>query len=106
MMRALLLLITASVACSSAAAQPTNGSDESGVASARFEHDMLVRFHMHENFDLLRAIEKLLLRGKLDEASTLARAMAIAPDEPGMSTFAAQATRVRERAGELAAATT
>ncbi|HEU0035590.1 MAG TPA: hypothetical protein VFQ53_33495 [Kofleriaceae bacterium] len=72
----------------------------------RFEHDMMVRFHMHENFDLLRAIEKLLIRGKLDDAKTLARAMANAPDEPGMAAFAAYATRVRERALAVANATT
>jgi hypothetical protein len=70
----------------------------------RFEHDVMVRFHMHENFDLLRAVERLLVRGKLDEAQHLAAGIAQAPDEPGMSTFAAQATRVRERAAAVASA--
>jgi cytochrome c553 len=72
--------------------------------SVRFEHDMMVRFHMHENFDLLRAIEKLLVRGKLDEVRLLARGIAEAPDEPGMAAWAKQAALVRERAAALATA--
>lgn len=71
---------------------------------ARFEHEMMVRFHMHENLDLLRAIEKLLIRGKLDEATSLARAIAEAPDEPGLGSWAPQAARVRDLAAELARA--
>jgi cytochrome c553 len=67
---------------------------------------MVVRYHMHENFGLLRAIEKLLVRGKLDEAKAFARAIAEAPDEPGFSPFGKRATEVRERAAALAAAPT
>jgi cytochrome c553 len=74
------------------------------VADPQFEHGMMVRFHMHENFDLLRAIEKLLVHGKLDEARILARSIAQAPDEPGLAHFAAPATAVRERASALAGA--
>jgi cytochrome c553 len=65
---------------------------------------MMVRLHMHENFDLLRAIEKLLVRGKLDEVRLLARGIAEAPDEPGMAPWAKQAALVRERAAALASA--
>jgi mono/diheme cytochrome c family protein len=61
---------------------------------------------MHENFDLVRAIERLLLRGKLDEARNLARSIALAPDEPGMAPWAAQTLRVRDRAASLAKAKT
>jgi len=67
----------------------------------RFEHDMMVRFHMHENFDLLRAIEKLLLRGKREEATALARAISEAPDEPGLGELEVHAIRVRDLAGAL-----
>lgn len=70
----------------------------------RFEHDMMVRFHMHENFDLLRAIEKLIVHGKLEEAKWFARAIAVAPDEPGLSAFAVQAKKVRDLAQALAEA--
>ena len=70
----------------------------------RFEHDMMVRFHMHENFDLLRAIEKLLLRGKRDEATALARAISEAPDEPGLGELDVHAIRVRDLAASLARA--
>ncbi|CAN5894006.1 hypothetical protein BH11MYX3_BH11MYX3_12110 [soil metagenome] len=69
--------------------------------TGRFEHDMMVRFHMHENFDLLRAVEKLLLRGRLADATSLARAIAEAPDEPGLGTWAVQATKVRDLAAAL-----
>jgi cytochrome c553 len=72
--------------------------------AARFEHDMMVRFHMHENFDLLRAIEKLLLRGKRDEATALARAISEAPDEPGLGELEVHAIRVRDLAAALARA--
>jgi cytochrome c553 len=72
--------------------------------STRFEHDMMVRFHMHENLGLLRAIEKLLVRGRLDDARHLARAIAEAPDEPGLGAWASHAALVRERAARLAAA--
>jgi cytochrome c553 len=90
-------------ACQSVAAGPP--APPPPPPSVRFEHDMLVRFHMHENFGLLRAIEKLLLRGNLDDARALASGIAAGPDEPGLSQFAAQATLVRTRAEILARAT-
>ena len=61
----------------------------------------MVRFHMHENLDLVRAIEKLLIRGKLDEATALARAIAAAPDEPNLGPWTEHATRVRDLAAAL-----
>lgn len=70
----------------------------------RFEHDMIVRFHMHENFDLVRSVEKLLVRGKLDEAQNLASAIFRAPDEPGLAPFAPEAIEVRGRASAVATA--
>jgi hypothetical protein len=70
----------------------------------RFEHDMMVRMHMHENFDLLRAVEKLLVHGKLDEARALAAAIAKAPDEPGLGSWAKQTAAVRDQAARLAEA--
>jgi cytochrome c553 len=59
---------------------------------------------MHENLGLVRAIEKLLIRGRLDDARRLARAIAEAPDEPGLGPWAPQAARVRDRAALVAAA--
>jgi len=108
----LALALALLVGCSTATASDREAARGSGSAgsgdspTARFEHDVLVRFHMHENFGLVRAIERLLLRGKLAEARDLARAIAIAPDEPGMTAWSAQATRVRDRAVALAAAKT
>ncbi|MDB4958410.1 MAG: hypothetical protein JWO36_5979 [Myxococcales bacterium] len=103
------VLVVFAAACTSVSANPTtagSGSSSKEAPAAQFEHDMMVRFHMHENFGLLRAIEKLLLRGKLDEARDLARAIAVAPDEPGANAWSAQATRVRDQAGALAGAKT
>jgi cytochrome c553 len=92
--RALVLL----AACRASGAT----DDRQPPPSERFERDMIVRFHMHENFDLLRTIEKLLVRGRLDEARSLARAIAEAPDEPGLGPWAKQAMVVRDRAAALA----
>ena len=108
---ALALAVLAGCADATASGRAGSGSGPgsgsgSDAPSSRFEHDMLVRFHMHENFGLVRAIERLLLRGKLDEARELAHGIAIAPEEPGMTAWAAQATRVRERAAALASAKT
>jgi cytochrome c553 len=104
MNRALLVLLAA---CTPAASAGTgsNGSNGSGI-SAQFEHDMLVRMHMHENFGMVRAIEHLLVRGKLDEAKQLARGISQAPDEPDAAAWAAQAARVRDRAAAVASAAT
>lgn len=71
----------------------------------RFEHDMMVRFHMHQNFDLLRAIERLLIKGKLEEAKQFAAAIASSPDEPTHGPWAAQTVVIRDRAAALARAT-
>jgi len=80
------------------------GDPQDAPPSARFEHDMIVRFHMHESFDLLRAIEKLLIRGRLDEARSFARGISDAPDEPGLGAWSRPAALVRERAAALATA--
>ncbi len=87
-----------------AACQTAQGDDRK--PSETFEHDMIVRLHMHENFGMLRTIEQLLIHGKLDAARALANAIAYAPDEPGMEPFAKRATAVRARALELANAQT
>jgi cytochrome c553 len=68
----------------------------------RFEHDMMVRFHMHESYDLFHAIERLVVRNKLDDARALARSIGLAPDDPGMEPWAKQSAVVRERAIALA----
>jgi cytochrome c553 len=94
---------TAAVAC--ACAQAAAGQP-SPPPSVRFEHDMIVRFHMHENFDLVRGIEKLLVRGRLDEARAFAKAISEAPDEPGLGALSRHAVLVRGSAANLANART
>jgi cytochrome c553 len=73
--------------------------------NARFEQDMMVRFHMHQNYDLLRAIERLLIKGKLEEARTFAAAIATAPDEPAHGPWATQKLQIRDQASQLSRAT-
>ncbi|MCX5741723.1 MAG: hypothetical protein NT062_04390 [Proteobacteria bacterium] len=73
---------------------------------ARFEDDMMTRFHMHENFGLVQTMERNLLAGRLDAAKDLARALAQAPDEPGVPQLVKQAVLVRARALEIAGAKT
>lgn len=116
MCRGLAIWLLAAAGCHAAGANegpkqapkegPTRGAKDaprpSPGPSERFERDMMVRFHMHQSFDLARAIEKLVVRGNLEDARAFARAIAEAPDEPGLGPWAKQAALVRERAGELA----
>jgi cytochrome c553 len=74
-------------------------------APKRVERDQVARFHMHQSFDLVRAIERLLLRGKLEEAKRFAEAIALAPDAPAHGAWAAQTLAVRDRALALSKAT-
>jgi len=67
---------------------------------------MMVRLHMHENFGMVAAIERLLVRNQLAPARELARGIATAPDEPGMSAWATETAKVREQASVVANATT
>ena len=66
------------------------------------DRDEIQRLHMHENFDLLRAIERLLIAGKLDEAKRFASAISEAPDAPAHGPWAAYVVTVRDRAAALA----
>jgi len=70
----------------------------------RFERDMMMRFHMHASFDTARGIERLLIRGKLDDARYFAQLLATEPDVPGLAPWAKQIALVRERAAAVAAA--
>jgi cytochrome c553 len=87
------------VACATSVADPPKQTPEH-----RFERAMMSRFHMHQNFDLVRAIERLLIRGKLEEAKRFAAAIASAPEEPGLDAWRTYTIQVRERAGAVARA--
>ena len=109
-----VILAWTMAACQPATAGPTPAppADPPGKlppASAlppaqRFERDMMLRFHMLSSFDAARTIERLLIRGRLDEARYFAQAMATEPDVPGMAPWAAPIARVRERAAAIATA--
>jgi cytochrome c553 len=70
----------------------------------RFERDMMTRLHMHASFDTARAIERLLIRGRVDDARYFARSLASEPDAPGLEPWAKQIALVRERAAAVASA--
>jgi cytochrome c553 len=108
-----LLLASLLAACTKSSAEapkpreapPPIGPKASAPPPIRFEHDMMVRFHMHQNFDLMRAIERLLIRGQLDEARRFAEAISTAPDEPTHGPWASHVVIVRDRAAAVARAT-
>jgi cytochrome c553 len=97
-----VLCLLAAVGCQAVGAaqdpQPAPGPSE------RFERDMVVRFHMHQSYELVRAIDKLLIRGNLDDARAFAQAIAEAPEVPGLAPWAPRAALVRERAAAVASA--
>jgi cytochrome c553 len=97
----IMALLAATAACQYADAGDPKPAPPTTPA-LRFEHDMMARYHMHENFGLLRSIELLLVHGKLDDAKAFARMIAEAPDVPGLEPFAKRAAAVRERAASLA----
>lgn len=105
MTKACLLAILA--ACQTATAEPPRPEPPKPdpAPAKRFERDMMMRFHMHQNFDLVRSIERLLIRGKLDEAKRFAAAIAMAPDEPTHGPWATHTVAVRDRAAAVSRAT-
>lgn len=99
-MRCIVLALAAMIGCQASA------SDESrsGSTVVRREDEVMVRFHMHRSFDLSRAIERLLVRGALDDARALAESLAHASEPPALEAWARQIALVRERAAALAVA--
>lgn len=67
---------------------------------------MMTRFHMQASFDLVRAIERLLIAGKLDDARRLAGSLAVEADTPGLEPWSKQVALVRMRAAAVASAST
>lgn len=70
----------------------------------RFDRPAVVRFHMQRNFDDLRAIERRLIAGQLDEATTLAHLLARPAGDPGLAAWGPEVRRVVDAAVALAAA--
>lgn len=70
------------------------------------DRDMMMRLHMHASFDLIRAIERLLIRGKLDDAKRFAATISEPSEAPAHGPWASQVILVRDRAAAVARATT
>lgn len=102
--RALAVIVVGALAGLAAEASP--GGAAPAAPAAPVDRDVALRLHMHGNFDLLRAIERLLIRGKLEDAARLATAIAEVPDAPAHGSYAAHAVLVRDRAAAVARATT
>lgn len=62
----------------------------------------MVRFHMYRSFDLSRAIERVLVRGGLDDARALAASLANTSEPAALEGWGRQTALVRERAAALA----
>jgi cytochrome c553 len=60
---------------------------------------------MYRNYDLSRAIERVLVRGDLDSARALATAMANTTAPPALEAWARQTALVNDRAADVASAT-
>ncbi|HEY5923300.1 MAG TPA: hypothetical protein VIV11_16585, partial [Kofleriaceae bacterium] len=109
-MKTPLLAMVLLVACQPASAtdtpaqQPTPPPVVDPIDNVDPERELAMRFHMYRSFDLLRAIERLLVRGNLDDARALATSIAESPAPSGLEPWGRQTTEVRVRAGELARA--
>lgn len=64
----------------------------------------MVRFHMHEHYNMLGAIQHLVIRDDLYDVRNIARTIGSAPDESGLDAWASQSALARVRANALAAA--
>ena len=80
---------------------PTSDAD---AGRARFDRPAMVRFHMRRHFDDLRAIERHLIAGRLDDARALAYLLARPSADPGVAPWAPESRQVVDAALALAAA--
>lgn len=108
-MKSLLLATVAFVSCQPASAvdeqqAPPTTPPATDRVDAEPATDLAMRFHMYRSFDLLRAIERLLVRGNLDDAQALATSIAESPAPGSLEPWGRQTNEVRLRAGELARA--
>lgn len=101
-MRILLASVAFAAACQPATAQETPEPKR----PRRADPELMTRFHMYRQLDLSRAVERLIVRGKLAEARALAETMAEAPDPADIAPWAAEAAEVRDRARAIASART
>lgn len=84
-----------------------NASDATRPALPRrpvFDRPAMVRFHMQRHFDDLRALERQLVAGKLDDARALAYLLARPSQDPGFAPWEAESKRMVDAALALAAA--
>ncbi|HUJ58635.1 MAG TPA: hypothetical protein VLX92_09085 [Kofleriaceae bacterium] len=88
------LLALGLTACSVGRADPPAPSD----------HDEMVRFHMHEHYTMLGAIEHLVIRDDLYDVQVIARVIAQALDEPGLARWQTDISFTRANARDLAMA--
>ena len=86
-----------------AAAKPLPGR---ALPPDPLDGDAMMRLHMHASFDLIRAIERLLISGKLDDAKRFAATISEPADAPAHGPWASQVILVRDRAAAITRATT
>ena len=81
-------------------------SGSKAPAQPRFENRAAVRYHMARHFDDLRAVERLLVANKLEDAKTRAFLLTIPSSDPGMAPWESQSMHVTAAAVELTKAPT
>ncbi len=94
-MRPHAVLLIALAACETSHADP---------APVAYDHQAMVRFHMREHYDMLGAIQHLVIRDDLYDVTVIARTIGNGLDEPGLERWKGQASLARSNARELAAA--
>ena len=103
--RAILFLAAlASAGCQRSVASERDDPLREPPERLSFKSAPTVRYHMRRHLDDLRAIERMLVHGHLDEAKALAFMLAKPEGDPGMTPAAADARRSVEIARGLAAA--
>lgn len=93
-MRTHAALLLALAACETTHADP----------APTYDHDAMVRFHMRDHYDMLRAIEHLVIRDDLYDVKVIARSIGDGLDEPGLERWKSQVGFARANARELASA--
>lgn len=94
--------LLASVGCSASTAAKTDDPQPEPPEPARFDRPAMVKFHMSQHFNDLRAVEQLLVAGELDVAKVRAFLLTRPAPDPGMARWKSEVDDVTQAARALA----
>ena len=98
-----MLLLAIFAGCS----RPASGSDDpqpQPPEPVRFDKPAMVAFHMRAHFGDLRDIERMLIKGKLDDAKTRAFLLTVQATDAGLARWQREVAEVTEAARSLTTA--